>query len=79
MDKQLIAEFLALKKQHDDAHHRYLHVHAILMDRMMAAVKGMPWPSPLMAELEAHEAATERWHLAKQKLHAFCREHQDAC
>lgn len=79
MDKELITEWLALKKLHDDAHYRYLHVHSVLTDRMMAAIKGSRWPSPMAAEVEAHEAATERWQAAKQKLQAFCRTHEDVC
>jgi hypothetical protein len=79
MDKQLAAEWAALKQQHDDAHFRYLYVHGILMDRVASAIKGIRWPTPLVAELQAHEAATDRWDVAKRKLHAFCRAHEDVC
>ena len=79
MDKQLAIEWQALKKEHDDAHHRYLHVHTALTDRLDSAVRGIKWPSPLATELDAHVAATERWDRAKRKLHAFCRAHEDVC
>lgn len=79
MDKQLATEWQALKKAHDDAHHRYLYVHGLLADRIAAAASGARWPTPLMVELEAHEAATERWDRAKRQLHAFCHAHEDVC
>jgi hypothetical protein len=79
MDKAQIAEWQAVKKEHDDAHHRYLYVHTALIDRIADAARGMKHPTTMDTMLEAHEQATERWHDAKLKLHAFCRKHRDVC
>ena len=79
MDKQLATEWVALKQQHDEAHYRYLHAHGVLMDRLTASAKGARWAGPLAGDLDAHEAATDRWDVAKRKLHAFCRAHADVC
>jgi hypothetical protein len=79
MDQSLIAEWQALKKAHDDAHHSYLYVHSMLADRLADAAKGIRRPTPIAALLDAHEGATERWYLAKRKLHAFCRTNASVC
>ena len=79
VDRELINEWQALKKEHDDAHHHYLYVHGTFTDRISDALKGLKPAMPLNAVLEAHEAVTERWYLTKRKLHAFCRAHEDVC
>jgi hypothetical protein len=79
MDQNLVNEWQALKKEHDDAHHHYLYVHGTFTDRVADALKGLTSAMPLHAVLEAHEAVTERWYLTKRKLHAFCRAHEDVC
>jgi hypothetical protein len=67
MDHALWNEWTALQKEHDHAHHRYLHVHTLLMDR----VSGRAFDNVLAEVLEAHIAATDRWDRAKRKLHDF--------
>lgn len=79
MEQAQIIEWQALQKEHDEAHYQYLHVHTGLSDRITDAAKGLQRSTPLNDELDAHEAATERWYLAKRRLHVFCRTHQDVC
>ena len=79
MDKTQIAEWQDVKKEHDDAHHRYLYVHTALIERIADAARGMQHPTAIDTLLDAHEQATERWHHAKLKLHEFCRRHTGVC